>query len=88
MQIFEEVIFFKLRTKNKQNKKRRRRKKKEKEKQTFNSTYLVSVGCLRLAEGKGHEIDVRSLKKRTSSENVVARSLKKRTSSKMLLYVS
>ena len=25
------------------------------EKQTINSTYLVSVGCGRLAEGKGHE---------------------------------
>ena len=25
------------------------------EEQTINSTYLVSVGCGRLAEGKGHE---------------------------------
>ena len=28
------------------------------EKQTINSTYLVSVGCGRLAEGKGHETDI------------------------------
>ena len=28
-------------------------------KQTINSTYLVSVGCGRLAEGKGHETDWR-----------------------------
>ena len=27
------------------------------EKQTINSTYLVSVGCGRLAEGKGHKTD-------------------------------
>ena len=27
------------------------------EKQTVNSTYLVSTGCKRLAEGKGHETD-------------------------------
>ena len=26
-------------------------------KQTINSTYLVSIGCERLAEGKGHETD-------------------------------
>ena len=25
-------------------------------KQTINSTYLVSVGCGRLAEGKGHDV--------------------------------
>ena len=42
MQIFEEVPFFKLRTT---------------EKQTINSTYLVSFGSGRLAEGKGHEAD-------------------------------
>ena len=28
---------------------------KKKEKQTINSTYLVSVGCGKLAEGNGHE---------------------------------
>ena len=28
------------------------------EKQTINSTYLVSGGCGRLAEGKGHENDI------------------------------
>ena len=43
MQIFEEVLFFKLRTTT--------------EKQTINSTYLVSVGYGRLAEVKGHEIE-------------------------------
>ena len=42
VQILEEVLFFKLRTT---------------EKHTFNSTYLVSVGCGRLAEGNGHETD-------------------------------
>ena len=31
--------------------------KKQTEKQTINSTYLVSVGCGRLEEGKGHETD-------------------------------
>ena len=45
MQIFQEVLFFKLRTTLKT------------EKQTIDSTYLVSVGCGRLAEGKGHETD-------------------------------
>ena len=45
MQIFEEVLFFKLRTTTKT------------EKQTINLTYLVSVGCRRLAEEKGHETD-------------------------------
>ena len=33
------------------------------EKQTINSTYLVSVGCGRLAEGKGHETDWRDKEK-------------------------
>ena len=42
VQIFEEVLFFKLRTTLKQ---------------TINSIYLVSVGCGRQPEGKGHEID-------------------------------
>ena len=40
MQIFEEVLFFKLHTT---------------KKQTVNSTYLVLVGCGRLVEGKGHK---------------------------------
>ena len=39
--MFEEVLFFKLRIT---------------EKQTINSTYLVSVGCGRLAEGKGKSV--------------------------------
>ena len=42
MQIFEEVLFFKLHTT---------------KKQTVNSTYLVLVGCGRLVEGKGHKTD-------------------------------
>ena len=33
------------------------------EKQAINSTYLVSVGCGRLAEGKGHETDWRNQEK-------------------------
>ena len=45
VQIFEKVLLFKLRT------------TKERKKQTINSDYLVSVGCGRLAEGKGHETD-------------------------------
>ena len=40
--IFKEVLFFKLHTT---------------EKQTINSTYLMSVGCGRLAEGKKHKAD-------------------------------
>ena len=44
--IFEEVFFFKLRTTTTKRKK-----------ETINSTYLVSVGCGRLTEGKRHEID-------------------------------
>ena len=51
MQIFEEVLFLKLRTKQQTN------KNKKTEKHTINSTYLVSGGCGRLAEGKGHETD-------------------------------
>ena len=50
--MFEEVLFFKL---GKQKKKRKKERKENKEKQTINLTYLVSVGCGRLAEGKGHE---------------------------------
>ena len=42
---FEEVLFFKLRT-------------PKTEKQTINLAYLVSVGCWRLAEGKGHETQI------------------------------
>ena len=49
MQIFEDVLFFKLQTTT---------TTKTTEKQTFNSTHLVSVGCGRLAEGKGHETEV------------------------------
>ena len=49
MQIFKEVLFFKLRTTTKT------------EKQKMSSTYLVSVGCGRLAEGKGQETDHKSV---------------------------
>ena len=42
-----EVLFFKLRATRKQ-------KKKKQTKKPINSTNLVSVGCGRLAEGKGH----------------------------------
>ena len=52
MQIFEEVIFFKLRTTTKN-----KNKTTTTEKQTIHSAYLVSVGCRRLAEGEGHETD-------------------------------
>ena len=45
MQIFEAVLIFKLRTTQKQ------------KNQTVYSTYLVSIGCGRLAEGKEHETD-------------------------------
>ena len=45
MQIFEEILFFKLHTTIQQ------------QKNTINSTYLVSVGKGRLVEGKGHEND-------------------------------
>ena len=46
VQIFKDVPFFKLRA------------TKKTEKQTINSTYLVSVGCRRLAEGKGQRLCV------------------------------
>ena len=52
MQVFEEVLLFKLRTRTKKNK-----KTTTTEKQAINSTYPVSVGCGRLAEGKGHATD-------------------------------
>ena len=48
--IFEEVLFFKPRATTTTT-----------EKQTIDSTYLVSVGCRRLAEGKGHKTDVKTL---------------------------
>ena len=52
MQIFEEVLFFKLPTKKLQ-------KNPPTEKHPINSTYLVLAGCGRLAEGKGHETDTK-----------------------------
>ena len=56
MQIFEDVLFFKLRTKEKQKNK------------TINSTYLVSVGCGRMTEGLPRKFArftlFRSIKKR------------------------
>ena len=64
MQVFQDVLFFSIKT----------------QKQRINSTYLVSVGCGRLAEGKGHETDsiclffcfyvLRSLKKEDFFENL------------------
>ena len=51
MQIFKEVLFFKLRTTTKT------------EKQKMSSTYLVSVGCGRLAEGKEYETDSKKFRK-------------------------
>ena len=43
--MFEEVLFFQTTYNIKT------------EKQTINSTYLVSVRCVRLTEGKGHETE-------------------------------
>ena len=68
MQIFEEILFFKLCTTT------TTKKPTTTEKQTINSTYLVSGGCRRLAEGVclivcfSVFVVVYSLKKRISTK--------------------
>ena len=52
---------------------------KKTEKQTINPTYLVSIGCGRLAEGKGHETDWRDQRKSSSDENSVRVQYRMRT---------
>ena len=53
----------KKQNKHNNNNKTKTNKQTQKKPQTINSTYLVSVGCGRLVEGKGHETDCRDKEK-------------------------